>query len=82
MPFCLLLMYDVKRIQRERNEDIVIRKKFISLFSSYTKAFFCLPFRYKKEKYLYKNDIPMKCIRKMYKKYPKEFLLLACLLGD
>lgn len=89
MPFfcsiCLLLIYDVKRIQREKNEDIVVRKKFISLFLSYTKAFlfsfFCLPFGYKKEKkYLYKNDIPMKRIHKK-KVSKKEFLLLACLLG-
>lgn len=67
---CLLLIYDVKRIQREKNEDIVVRKKFISLFLTYTKAFlfsyFCLPFGYKneKKKYLYLNDISVKRIHK------------------
>jgi len=73
--FCLLLMYDVKRIQREKNEDIVMRKKFI--FIIHESYFFCLPFRYKKEKYLYKNDIPMK---RIHKKYPKRNFCcwLAC----
>jgi hypothetical protein len=64
-------MYDVKRIQREKNEDIHF---FIFIIHE---SFFCLPFRYKKEKYLYKNDIPMK---RIHKKYPKKNFCcwLAC----